>query len=176
MKLSQVFITLALAALVAASVSLLIAPRVQGPAQVDLNSATTPSQDEADLPDQSRRSARLALRPDGHYWARMLVNDKASVEFMVDTGASVVALTYRDAQKMGLNPGELDYEWEIRTAGGTTMGASVTIDSMRLNQVHIRNVEAMVLRANLDQSLLGMSFLRKLHSYEFRGERLIIRQ
>lgn len=176
MKPGQVLITLIVAALVAASVSVLIVPRLESQPVAELNTASLPSEADEDLPDLSRRSARLALRPDGHYWARMLVNDKASVEFMVDTGASVVALTYRDAQKMGLNPGELDYKWTIRTAGGETLGASVRIDSMRLNQVHIRDVDAMVLREDLDQSLLGMSFLSKLHSYEFRGERLIIRQ
>ena len=95
---------------------------------------------------------------------------------MVDTGASVVALTYKDAQKMGLRPENLNYQWEIRTAGGITMGASVRIDSIQINQVHVRNVDAMVLRNDLDQSLLGMSFLRELYSYEFRGDRMIIKQ
>ena len=95
---------------------------------------------------------------------------------MVDTGASVVALTYKDAQKMGLRPDQLDYRWEIRTAGGKTMGASVMIDTIQIGQVKIEDVEAMVLRTDLEQSLLGMSFLRELYSYEFRGDRLIIQQ
>jgi aspartyl protease family protein len=77
---------------------------------------------------------------------------------------------------MGLNPESLDYKWEIRTAGGRTMGASVIIESIKINQVHIKNVEAIVLRTDLDQSLLGMSFLRELYSYEVRGDRMIIRQ
>ena len=77
---------------------------------------------------------------------------------------------------MGLKPEILDYTWAIRTAGGETMGASVLIESIKINQVHIRNVEAMVLKTDLDQSLLGMSFLNQLYSYEFRGDRLIIRQ
>ena len=76
---------------------------------------------------------------------------------MVDTGASIVALTYKDAQKMGLRPDKLDYKWEIRTAGGVTMGASVKIDSIQINQVRVKNVDAMVLRTDLEQSLLGMS-------------------
>ena len=77
---------------------------------------------------------------------------------------------------MGLRPDKLDYRWEIRTAGGVTMGASVKIDSIQINQVHIKNVDAMVLRSDLQQSLLGMSFLRELYSYEFRGDRMVIRQ
>ena len=77
---------------------------------------------------------------------------------------------------MGLRPEKLDYRWEIRTAGGATLGASVLIDSIQINQVKVENVEAMVLRTDLQQSLLGMSFLRELYSYEFRGNRMIIQQ
>ena len=136
----------------------------------------------ADMPAASldeataRRTATISQRTDGHYWARALVNNKASVEFMVDTGASVVALTFEDARRMGLEPETLDYVWEIRTAGGKTLGASVFIESIKINQVHIKDVEAMVLHTDLEQSLLGMSFLRELYSYEFRGDRMIIRQ
>lgn len=132
--------------------------------------------DGAPLPDAARRSAVLNLKSDGHYWARVLVNKKATVNFMVDTGASVVALTSDDARRLGLKPETLDYKWRISTAGGETMGASVVLDSLKVNQVHIKNVEAMVLKSDLEQSLLGMSFLSQLYAYEFRGERLILRQ
>lgn len=77
---------------------------------------------------------------------------------------------------MGLRPDKLDYRWEIRTAGGVTKGASVKIDSIQINQVHVKNVDAMVLKTDLDQSLLGMSFLKELYSYEFRGDRMLIQQ
>lgn len=133
-------------------------------------------EDGAPLPDAARRSAVLSMKNDGHYWARMLVNRKATVNFMVDTGASVVALTYEDARRLGLKPETLDYKWRISTAGGETMGASVVLESLKINQVHVKNVEAMVLRSELEQSLLGMSFLSQLYAYEFRGERLILRQ
>ncbi|MEO1642928.1 MAG: TIGR02281 family clan AA aspartic protease, partial [Pseudomonadota bacterium] len=75
-----------------------------------------------------------------------------------------------------LKPETLDYKWRISTAGGETMGASVILESLKINQVHVKNVEAMVLRSDLEQSLLGMSFLSQLYAYEFRGERLILRQ
>jgi len=179
MKPGQIFATLFVAALIAAVVSFVLKPKLDANAASATNpviaTATTPDT-QAPAPTETRRSARISVRDDGHYWARALVNRKASVEFMVDTGASVVALTYKDAQKMGLKPETLDYRWTIHTAGGETMGASVLIDSIKINQVHIRNVEAMVLRTDMDQSLLGMSFLNKLYSYEFRGDRLIIRQ
>lgn len=170
---------LGIAAIIAALVSVVVKPSVEARSRGEISAAVAvpdTAMSEQNPQDQTRRTARLSIRPDGHYWVRALVNRKASVEFMVDTGASVVALTYDDAQKMGLDPASLDYKWTIRTAGGETLGASVTIDSIRINQVHIRDVEAMVLRSDLSQSLLGMSFLNELYSYEFRGDRMIIRQ
>ena len=143
MKWSEIFLVLGLAAVISAATSYLIAPNLplndQAPSTASMAIEATPSMN-ANVATEVRRAATLQLRGDGHYWARALVNNKASVEFMVDTGASVV------------------------------------IESIKINQVHIRNVEAMVLPEALDQSLLGMSFLRELYSYEFRGERMIIRQ
>lgn len=181
MKLSHIIATLLLAGAMAALISLYVEPKTNSQIEAASSAPVTPSVatlavDTPDETNSARRTTTISVRPDGHYWTRALVNKKASVEFMVDTGASVVALTYKDAQKMGLRPESLDYKWEIRTAGGITKGASVRIDSIQINQVHVRNVDAMVLRKDLDQSLLGMSFLRELYSYEFRGDRMIIKQ
>ncbi len=178
MKGSHVLSTLIAAGLVAAMISYFLNPKLeQREAEAAAPTLATVSVEAAEEPETSaRRTASIRLGTDGHYWARALVNQKASVHFMVDTGASVVALTQADARKMGLRPETLDYKWEIRTAGGVTMGASTVIDSIKIGQVHIRNVDAMVLRTDLEQSLLGMSFLRELYSYEFRGNRLLIRQ
>jgi aspartyl protease family protein len=186
MNTSHVIGTLLLAGAVAAGISFYLEPKLEDAetkteaANADPD-ATPPSVSSLTIeaPAQTasaRRMATISARPDGHHWTRALVNKKASVEFMVDTGASVVALTYKDAQKMGLRPETLDYKWEIRTAGGITKGASVKIELIQINQVHVKNVDAMVLRTDLSQSLLGMSFLRELYSYEFRGNRMIIQQ
>ncbi|WP_018147910.1 retropepsin-like aspartic protease family protein [Henriciella marina] len=123
-----------------------------------------------------RKTAVMLIKSDGHYWARTLVNRKASVDFMVDTGASTVALTQDDAQKMGLRPRSLTYDIQIRTAGGITYGADVMIESIRIGEVEVRDVRGVVMQDVLTQSLLGMSFLRELYSYEFRSDRLIIKQ
>ena len=120
-------------------------------------------------------AAIIDREPDGHYWTRADV-DGTAVKFMVDTGASTVAITFRDAQRIGLNPEELDFKWEIRTAGGIVHGAAVTLDKIRIGRVEVDNVEAMVLREGLEQSLLGMTFLGELYSYEFRKSQLVIRQ
>lgn len=174
----RIISTLISAAAITGAVAIFVVPELEdaerhaanGPVE-DINTAT-PVEADSGL----RRQAVLSIRDDGHYWARTLVNRKASVDFMVDTGASTVAITQDDARKMGFDPDELDYKWEIRTAGGSTYGASVKIASIKIGQVEVKNVNGMVLREELTQSLLGMSFLRELYSYEFRGDRLIIRQ
>lgn len=121
------------------------------------------------------RAAFIEREADGHYWTRADVQG-TEVKFMVDTGASIVALTYRDAQRLGLTPENLTYDSEIRTAGGITYGAPVTLDSIRIGRVKVDSVNAVVLRGDLEQSLLGMTFLSELNSYEFRRGQLIIRQ
>ncbi len=123
----------------------------------------------------SGRSAFIDRENDGHYWARADIGG-IDVRFMVDTGASVVALTYRDAQRLGLKPENLAFDSEIRTAGGITYGARVRLPRVRIGRVEVHDVDAVILNAGLDQSLLGMTFLRELHSYEFRQGQLIIRQ
>lgn len=142
----------------------------------------TASVAETAPPPQTQRShaptanaAILTKEGDGHYWADADV-DGTHVKFMVDTGASTVALTYRDAQRIGLDPDSLDYAWRVGTAGGDVMGASVLLERIRIGQVEVENVEAMVLREGLRQSLLGMTFLGELDSYEFRRRNLILRR
>jgi aspartyl protease family protein len=126
-------------------------------------------------PASGSRIAFIEREPDGHYWTRADVQG-TEVKFMIDTGASIVALTFRDAQRLGLKPEDMTYDSEIRTAGGITYGAPLTLRSIRVGRVQVENVDAVILRANLDQSLLGMSFLGELNSYEFRRGQLIIRQ
>jgi len=119
--------------------------------------------------------AAIRREKDGHYWARANV-DGQFIRVMVDTGASTLALTRDDARKLGFDPESLDYRWRVRTAGGDVMGAYVTLESVKIGGVKVENVEAMVLKEGLTQSLLGMSFLGQLYSYEFRGDSLILRQ
>ncbi len=119
--------------------------------------------------------AAIRREKDGHYWARANV-DGQFIRVMVDTGASTVALTREDARKLGFDPDSLDYRWRVRTAGGDVMGAYVTLKSVKIGGVKVENIEAMVLQEGLTQSLLGMSFLGQLYSYEFRGDSLILRQ
>ncbi len=183
MKQSDLIILLLTAVLVAGGVSIFLAPNLTPEAATvsDQEQLETPIaaslsiETEACEPDIPAKAAVLRQKPDSHYWGLADV-DGYPVDFMVDTGASVVVLTFEDAKRMRLKPETLDYKWKISTAGGETKGASVLLESIRFGGVEVENVEAMILREGLEQNLLGMSFLEELYSYEFRGKQLIIRQ
>lgn len=170
---------LAAAMLIAAAVVLFIVPKtsVQAastPAAASLTN--TAPQESSSKPRANFDNAAIINREaDGHYWTRAEVQG-TDVRFMVDTGASIVALTLHDAQRIGLKPSDLVFDNEVRTAGGATMGAYIVLDKVRIGRVEMEDVSAMVLREGLEQSLLGMSFLGELYSYEFKGDTLIIRQ
>lgn len=111
----------------------------------------------------------------GHFNIEALV-DGVPVLFLVDTGASDVVLSPRDAARIGLDPGRLDYSKRYRTANGVVLGAPVTLDSVHVGPILLRNVAGSVNRAPLDTSLLGMSFLDRLRSYRVENGTLILRQ
>jgi aspartyl protease family protein len=97
----------------------------------------------------------------------------APVRFLVDTGASLVTLTLADARAAGLSPRQLAFNERASTANGEVHMATVTLREIRLGQLAIADVPAAVIK-NLDMSLLGMSFLSRLQSYEMRDGKLTI--
>jgi aspartyl protease family protein len=100
----------------------------------------------------------------------------ASVAMVLDTGASSVVLTRDDAKKAGLPLEVLNYTVNIDTANGRTRAAPVTLDRIAIGDLTERSVEALVAQPGaLRTSLLGMSFLNRLQSWEVRGGRLLMR-
>ncbi len=176
MALRNLFLVMFASVVIAAVIALVVAPRFQEEAaRSDAAPVTVAvaTPEPAALPGS--RAAFIDRENDGHFWTRADVSG-TQVKFMVDTGASIVALTYFDAQRLGLKPEELNFDSEIRTAGGITYGAPVTLASIRIGRVEIENVNAVILRTELEQSLLGMTFLGELNSYEVRQGQMIIRQ
>jgi aspartyl protease family protein len=110
--------------------------------------------------------------PRGHVALVALVNG-APVRFLVDTGASRVTLTTEDARAAGIGPGELVFNQRSQTANGLAREAAVTLREIRIDRLSIDNVSAAV-NENLTVSLLGMSFLRRLKSFEMRDGSLTI--
>ncbi len=108
---------------------------------------------------------------DGHFWADARVNGQ-TVRFLVDTGATAVALTAEDAAKLGLKPADLKYGHKVTTATGSSRAASVTLSSISIDGARLDDVQALVVDDGLDVSLLGMSYLGRLTRFEATRETL----
>jgi len=113
-------------------------------------------------------------RSDGQFWTDAKVNS-GIIRFLVDTGASSVALTPEDARKAGIRLNELKYNVPISTAGGENTAAYVTLKSISIGSVTVRNVRALVVPEGLSTSLLGMSYLGELQKVEATPNALILR-
>ncbi len=128
-------------------------------------------------PGEAGRGAVVSIRKtgDGHFIAKAQVNGKV-IRMIVDTGASTVVLRPEDARKAGIQVGTLDYSVPVETANGRAFAARVRLDRVSLGELTLEKVEALVTRPGaLQQSLLGMSFLSRLRSYEFSGNKLLMK-
>jgi len=119
-------------------------------------------------------SAALERGADGHWRAEARVNGR-KIEVLVDTGATLVALTRDDARAAGIDVRHLRFTERVRTASGTARAAIVTLERIQIDGVRVRDVEAMVIEGGLSTSLLGMSFLSRLEEFNVRGQTLRLR-
>lgn len=119
-------------------------------------------------------SEELRAQADGHYYARAEINGR-SLDVMVDTGASMVALTYEDAERAGIRLRPSDFTARVSTANGTAAVAPVTLDRVTIGRVTVRNVQAAVTeRGRMNKTLLGMSFLSRLDRVDISSGRLLL--
>ena len=112
--------------------------------------------------------------PDGHYYLTLTI-DGTAVPFMVDTGASGMVLAARDAEQLGIDLSSLNFLGQASTANGVVRTAQVTLDRVVLGPFRNDQFRAFVTEGMLDQSLLGMDYLRQFRM-EFAGGKLILRQ
>ncbi|WEX86882.1 TIGR02281 family clan AA aspartic protease [Sinorhizobium garamanticum] len=117
----------------------------------------------------------LQRRLDGQFAADAKINGH-DVSMLVDTGASSVALTYEDAERIGLDPANLSYTVTVMTANGRALAAPVTLSDIAIGPIERRNIRAMVAaEGRLDRSLLGMSFISTLDFLQMRTDELRLR-
>lgn len=120
------------------------------------------------------RSVTLKASSNGHFFARAYINGRP-IAVMVDTGATKIALTYEDAERLGIRPHGSDFSLTTRTANGTARSAPVTLDDVRIGDVEVSNVRGSISEpGKLHITLLGMEFIRKLDRFELRGKELIL--
>jgi aspartyl protease family protein len=119
-------------------------------------------------------AAQIVKGPDGHFWAEAKVDGRA-VRFLIDTGATAVALSQTDAKRLGIDTKALDYNYKVMTASGETRAASVKLASVSVAGAQVRDVEALVVEKGLETSLLGMSYLGRLSSFQATPRALVLR-
>ncbi|MDO9367943.1 MAG: TIGR02281 family clan AA aspartic protease [Sphingopyxis sp.] len=129
-------------------------------------------------PSGASRSAsgevRLDRSGDSHFYADTEI-DGTNIRMMVDSGASIIALTRRDAEAIGINVDGLPISGVARTAGGDVPMRTVMLDSVEVDGIEVRRVEAAVVDADMGVSLLGQSFLAKLDAVNVEGDTMTLR-
>jgi aspartyl protease family protein len=122
------------------------------------------------------RSLSIPRDARGHFQAEGRI-DGQRIGFMVDTGASVVALNETSAARFGLRPSRGDYTAMVSTANGTIKAARTRLAMVELGGLVVRDVDAMVLPDEaLSENLLGLSFLSKLKRFEYSGGKMVLEQ
>ncbi|MGR3804578.1 retropepsin-like aspartic protease family protein [Marinibacterium profundimaris] len=110
---------------------------------------------------------------DGHFYLTLEINDRP-LRFMVDTGATDLVLSRRDAEAAGIDPSGLAFYGRARTANGEVRTAPVTLDRVALGPYEDRNVAASVNDGAMDGSLLGMRYLDRWSRIEMGGGEMVL--
>lgn len=119
------------------------------------------------------QSVRLKAERGGHFFVTARV-DGVPVRFMVDTGATVVALTGADARRVGLTANDRERAETHWTANGSVRVAPVRLKEVAVGSIVIRDVDAVVNERMDGISLLGMSYLRRLAGFSVQGDELLL--
>jgi aspartyl protease family protein len=112
----------------------------------------------------------------GHFVVDARV-DGRHMTFMLDTGASLIALRARDAAALGIHPVVRDFTVEVKTANGSARAAAVELGVVEVGGVAVRNVAAVVSPDEaLSENLLGLSFLSRLRRFEYSNGKIVLEQ
>ena len=120
-------------------------------------------------------AAELKANAGGHFITTASINGN-DIKVLVDTGATMVALSYEDAGDVGLRPSDLDYNVPVATANGVAQAAHVSISRIEVEGIRVDDVEGLVLpEGALRGTLLGMSFLSRLKTFKVEDGVLYLR-
>lgn len=149
-----------------------------------LDSAVTPSSTKAavarpEMPRQpvaSGQTMTLTSGRDAHFEVTARI-DGGPIDFIVDTGATLVILRESDAARIGIRPSRADYTATVSTANGKIKAAPANLDRVEVGGITVYDVRALVLPDDaLWRNLLGMSFLSRLRRYEVANGRMVLEQ
>lgn len=165
--------------------AIMISCTIIGVRYLDRNRAPAPGADMAVVQSGSStvaaartqwgREVRIAAARDHQYYVNVAIN-RRSANFLIDTGASYVALRESDARDAGVYTSWTDFNYPVRTANGETKAALVTLDEMEIDDIRVEGVKAFILPDDqLSVNLLGMSFLSRIESVEARAGEMVLR-
>jgi aspartyl protease family protein len=124
-------------------------------------------------PAPTPRETRLARMESGHFYADPSINGQP-VHVVIDTGASFVALTKADAQRIGIPFSESEFDVVGTGASGPVRGKLIELDRIDLDGKEVRHVRAAVLEG-LDISLLGQAYLSRIGGVQMSGDEMVLR-
>lgn len=131
---------------------------------------------ESESASSNSRSVTVRPGPNGHFEVQGRVDGRV-MRFMVDTGASVIALNQSDAASLGIHPTPRDFAALIRTANGTVRAAPTRLRMVEIEDLVVRDVDAVILPDSaLSDNLLGLSFLSRLARFEYSDGQLVLEQ
>lgn len=152
------------------------AANLKRPATVAVASSQSASVASDASSSDGRRSHTIAKDSRGHFTTDGRV-DGRRLDFMVDTGASVIALTESSAARVGIRPSRSEFNAPVSTANGVVKGARARLDSVDIGGLEVRDVQAMILPDDvLSENLLGLSYLSRLRRFEYAGGKLLLEQ
>lgn len=118
----------------------------------------------------------LPAAQNSHYLADVEISG-SHLRGLVDTGASFLSLTAEDARTLNIDPPQSDYKVKMSTANGIVMDAYVRVPEVRVGSIVVYDVDALVAPPGAqDVTLLGMSFLKKLSSFQVADGRFVMKQ
>ncbi len=121
----------------------------------------------------SIESISFPVSTDSHYYIRASVNG-IPITFLVDTGASDIVLSPKDAEKLGYNKSELNFNRFYETANGKVRGSSIQLSEFEIGHIHLSKLDASINEAEMSNSLLGMTFFKKMNKFEFKNDLLTL--
>jgi aspartyl protease family protein len=144
----------------------------QGEGKRNANSESSKKITKASLSSEERIDADRQ----GHFVSQFRMNGKP-VEALVDTGATIVAISKSTARRLGISVTPADFIYQVQTANGTTKVARAVIKTIEFGGIRVHDVEAAVIDdKSLGGTLLGMSFLNQLKSFKVEDGELILKQ
>ena len=127
------------------------------------------------LPEQVVQGGetRVEMGRDGHFWIAAQVNGE-QVDFMVDTGATLTAVSARTADRIGLEPRVGGIPVTLNTANGTISAEIGTMDEMRFGNVVARGLDTVIVPNLGETNVIGMNLLSRLASWRVEGDTLVL--